>query len=646
MTQSPSTQAPTKVVAKPKAAPRPLRPEVIERVRAALLKNETVERVMPGWGRLHVDRQLPFLFVYRRPRDRDDAGTHRLIRGEAAYLTMPSGLGVQKSIKKLASEVARAGVEIFGGFLVVEIWAGEPPPPPGSIVADFRIYHQGIDELQPTVSVFSDELQAIKIHRRKRFVEQIEGRRVGPPGRSPLISPRIPGVYSIGIEVLPTYRDDATATLFPQVLRELHRRISVAFKKATFRFARTLTTHRPKHFHALGRRAFVKAVWDVDRQLAEVGDSFDFLLSVSPTNTRKAWRSFQRSGYQRAPRFRYPNLGYSPSLVKRKLYSIPVERIEDPEVGFILRQKQDELDRQLTGLADRGTFRFVHESVQLFGGAEPPLVELAQSILALQVGLSDDKARGASVDAEGFAKRAHIELSRFKQANSKVTSMVEIRDDINGLMVSRGNLLVPRDLKIPDYRLEALIQHEVGTHVLTYFNGKAQPFRQFYLGLAGYDGLQEGIAVLSEYLVGGLTAARIRLLAARVIAVRRMLDGATFVEVFRSLSSDYGFSGRTAFTITTRVFRGGGLTKDAAYLRGLAEVLKYLQSGGAIEPMLVGKYGAEHLPLVQELLRRKALRPPPLKPGYLSDPQAVQRLAAIASRATATVLDLIPRREH
>ena len=80
-------------------------------------------------------------------------------------------------------------------------------------------------------------------------------------------------------------------------------------------------------------------------------------------------------------------------------------------------------------------------------------------------------------------------------------------DDVTGLMVSRGSLLVSSRMRIPVSRAEALIQHEVGTHVLTYYNGKAQPFRQLYSGLAGYESLQEGLAVLAEHLVGALLAA-------------------------------------------------------------------------------------------------------------------------------------------
>ena len=84
-------------------------------------------------------------------------------------------------------------------------------------------------------------------------------------------------------------------------------------------------------------------------------------------------------------------------------------------------------------------------------------------------------------------------------------------------MVSNGNLFIGKRVKIPESRAEALIQHEVGTHVLTYINGKNQPFQQLYCGLSGCDELQEGLAVLSEYLVGGLSPPRLRLLAGRVI---------------------------------------------------------------------------------------------------------------------------------
>jgi uncharacterized protein (TIGR02421 family) len=136
-------------------------------------------------------------------------------------------------------------------------------------------------------------------------------------------------------------------------------------------------------------------------------------------------------------------------------------------------------------------------------------------------------------------------------------------------------------------------------------------------GLPGYDRLQEGLAVLSEYLVGGLTASRVRLLAARVVAVWQLTQGASFIDTFRSLSKEYEFARKTAYTIAMRVYRGGGLTKDAAYLRGLLQLMEYLRGGGDIEPLFIGKIAAEHVPIVEELRLRNILQPLPLQPDYL-----------------------------
>ena len=74
-------------------------------------------------------------------------------------------------------------------------------------------------------------------------------------------------------------------------------------------------------------------------------------------------------------------------------------------------------------------------------------------------------------------------------------------------MVANGVLLVPASASVPELRAEALLQHEVGTHALTYTNGSAQPLRLLAAGLAGYEGTQEGLALLAEHLVGGFGAA-------------------------------------------------------------------------------------------------------------------------------------------
>ena len=214
-----------------------------------------------------------------------------------------------------------------------------------------------------------------------------------------------------------------------------------------------------------------------------------------------------------------------------------------------------------------------------------------------------------------------------------------MHDDISGILVSKGKFLIASDARVPRLRVAATLAHEIGTHVVTYYNGRQQPLCEFYTGMAGYESLQEGLAVLAEYLAGGLSRPRLRLLAGRVIAVQSIYQGADFIETFRVLHDQYGFNQATAFNIAMRVYRGGGYTKDAGYLRGLKNLLSYLGQGGDLEMLLIGKVSHQHLALVEELRWRKVLKATALRPLYLDRPETQHKLALL--RRNVSVLDLI-----
>jgi uncharacterized protein (TIGR02421 family) len=597
-----------------------------------------------------MDRQLPFLCVYRRPVRGDDSGTDRFATSEPSYLICSGRKNLEPGVAALVRSVAETMVEQFGAFLLLELWSGPPqhtdgPVTTAELTPRFRVVEQKGSANGSITDEFDDALARIKLGARRAVVSTASMAKCRPKGMAPLIPPEMAariGCLVYGLEITPIHRDPESNEQFPLVLRVLRRRLSVALRRALFKFARAHTTHRPPHFHALGRRAVVRAVWDVDRRLATVSEQFDLLLQVTPVNGEQAWHQFRRRRFESKPVFHYRPLPAEPVVLKRELYRAPVERIEDPALAMIFREKLDDLDRQITMLQDRNTPRFLHESIQLHGGVEDGLQDLAIGILEAIPPHSRDGGVGGSIGARQFADRARREIAFFRRQLPDLTASVEVRADVTGLFVSQGNLLVSAQSRIPPARVEALIQHEVGTHVLTYHNGRAQRLRQLYVGFAGYDALQEGLAVLSEFLVGGLSRPRLRLLAARVIAVHTMIDGASFIDTFRRLHDDFGFERSSAFVITMRTHRGGGLTKDAVYLRGLRQILDYIGAGGALEPLFIGKIAAEHIPIVRELRWRGVLREAPLKPRYMNDPGAIERLERL--RRGASVLDLIEGR--
>jgi len=363
----------------------------------------------------------------------------------------------------------------------------------------------------------------------------------------------------------------------------------------------------------------------VDRCLVDISRRVDWLRYVTPLRPDELWRTFRDSRSRRVPDFEYPEPPLDLEVTRQQLLDLPVGEIETPVYEALLAEKRRELDRQLELLALRGTEGFLQVSTDLFGVADAELHAAAQRILEV---VECDEVTNGRIGVAHVAEAANAQLASYRKQCADFSAAVVRTDDIiAGLMVSDGDLLVSESIRIPRERLDALLHHEIGTHILTHYNGSKQALKVLGSGLAHYDELQEGLGVLSEYLAGNLSARRFRTLAARVVAVRMLTDGAEFRDVFRVMRDRCGFGPRMAFTMTLRVFRGGGLTKDIVYLRGLRDLLAYLREGNPFEPLFVGKFSLSQLAAMRELGRTGQLLPPRLLPSYIHNAAAQQRLS-------------------
>lgn len=63
---------------------------------------------------------------------------------------------------------------------------------------------------------------------------------------------------------------------------------------------------------------------------------------------------------------------------------------------------------------------------------------------------------------------------------------------------AEGTLFIPATASFREDRVEPLIQHEIGTHVVTYRNGESQPLSLLAVGLPGYEETQEGLAIMAS----------------------------------------------------------------------------------------------------------------------------------------------------
>src|SRR5690606_16955819 len=356
----------------------------------------------------------------------------------------------------------------------------------------------------------------------------------------------------------------------------------------------------------------------VDAALLGMDAGLDWLLALNPLGTDALWREFEASGHARVSPLRYAEPVLDLDAMRRRLLALPMDRIESPLLAGLLGEKQRDLVHVLDLVRLRGTAAFIDASVALFGTVEPELLALARRLLE-QVVPGEPLEADLGVDAVVAAVEDEVAWYRGQAPDFSLDVVVDA--DIGSLMmVWNGRLYLAAGLRLPSARLQPLLQHEVGTHVVTHYIGSGQPLRQLGPGLAGYDPLQEGLGVLAEFLAGYLPGERLRILAARVIAADMAVRRQGIPAIFACLHEQHGFATDEAFDVAVRALRGGGLTKDAVYLRGLCELLDDLGQGGAFEPLFAGKFALRHRRALDRLVEEGWAVPPRLLPRYATAP--------------------------
>jgi uncharacterized protein (TIGR02421 family) len=599
----------------------------IEEILRAIGAGKAIRKEFEDGGRLHIDRPLPFLCVHLTDA-RDAIAAREVTSANASYLITPD----LDAAVLVVDAIGAAIVAHFGAFLVLDIgeldrdrFLSEDDP----YLPPFEIVVSATDQpgARAALAAFGS---AVEVEETRSRAPRLD-RRSSHDDPNAQLSALINRYPCLTLRFAPVYRVPESEDIYPELLQRIVAKIFdgslqaiAAFLKASG--AMQLPTHR-----ALGRQAFIDVVRRADRSIDDVSASFEFLLAVTPINADAAWREFEASRFERAPELLYRPLTMRANVEKRKLFSIDFDHFEDPVLFELYSEKQQELDLQLSMLSARDTPRFVEISRALYGAVEPALLDAAIDILAEPERTGRESAGHdvfeANVDCYFLESAACSMIADYRKQYQGFEPRVELRDDLpSGLMVVNDRLLISRSTSMRRARVPALLSHEIGVHLLTYFNGSAQGLHLFRLGLAGYEGMQEGLAILAEYLVGGMTVARLRLIAGRVVGCAAMLEGASFEETFRLLVRNHGFSEAVAFNLTLRLYRGGGLTKDAIYLRGLLEVLDHLKKGRPLDPFWMGKIAASHFDIVQELNMRGLLKAPQVEPAFVSHPQSAQRL--------------------
>lgn len=604
---------------------QPLSDESIQELIEQLHKDCEIEKHLPGGGYLHMSDELPYLVIYRQnENNEEDKATVRFVLSEASFLVI--GTKDFEGYRRLMFALGEAMSSKFKSFLMLELYSGETG------MQKFRIKGPE-DKLPKTLKVLKEQLDRLNdkyevLHFDETEIINTIDRQA--EGRKPLLELQAlkdAGCLLLGLEIPPVYRN-SNGEEYPVFFRSFKDDLVLALHKTIFEFIRIQTSSGVKSYRALGQKSLQKKLLEIDQKLAQIETSYQFLWLISPANIRQIKENFFKSNYEKVLNYHYRLLPFDPDVLKRELYNLKMEEIDDPALSYIFREKREELDLQISMLTGRGSKEFFYNSMMLYGDIEKSLLKEAENLLR-EAREEEESTASSIMKADDFKVLAEKEFEYFRGQDPNFTSKIHVREDVNILMVSQGELYIPSDYKLNANETKALIQHEIGTHVLTYYNGKQQPLKLLSIGLTDYDTLQEGLAVLSEYLVGGLTANRMRTLSGRVVAASARMHGAEFQDIFRLLHHDYGFTPQRSFNITSRIMQGGGFTKDISYLKGLLQLREHLENGGELAPLLTGKFALEHMPIITELGERRVLKHVNLTPRYLNTEETKNKISKI-----------------
>ncbi len=410
--------------------------------------------------------------------------------------------------------------------------------------------------------------------------------------------------------VLPTeikkiYMDEHSGEVYPLVVDALKQGMKHAFSATSAFFERKYNRRRKVREADMLSTVLDPELLAVDEQLYRLARGVDPLTYVNPLNLQSERKRFLAAPHRYRPNFRYRQLALDPARLRGQLYRLPLDKIDDPDIKQLYAASVEDVAMGLDLVTSVGSEAFRYNSLRHYG--QPSKTDLANAAFLLHAAELDGEPETA-LDAQQACERLTAQAKAWGLAckislSSQLAARAMVVSDSPKLLLNRHAQFAPSEL-------ESLAQHELGVHLATTLNARRQPLKLLRLGLPGATFTQEGIAILAEFTSGTMSLARLKQLAARVIAVDAMVRGERFSETYGCLHEQHGLSADDAFSITARAYRGGGFTKDHLYLSGFLAMLRASQTR-SLDSLLLGKAGIEHLDLLDELVQRGWLTPGP-----------------------------------
>jgi uncharacterized protein (TIGR02421 family) len=409
-------------------------------------------------------------------------------------------------------------------------------------------------------------------------------------------------------EVKKIFMDEVNGDVYPLVLEELKAGFKSAISETAAFFVRRYGKKKKTQKADVLSSTISPEVLALDKKLYALCKTVETLNFINPINLVAQRNKFLNKNNYVSPSFNYKQLDINPYKFREQLYKLPVEDVNDADIQQLYRHVIDNLASKIDLLTTIGTEDFVYNSLKYYG--EPSSTDIANARFLLHLNSNhhnnDSKMLNADEAIQYFKEQAQAwGLNCRIEKSSKVVAKAMVNNE-------KALLLINKTAFFTEKELHAFAYHELGIHMLTTINAKKHALKVFSLGLTGNTHTQEGVALYSEYCSGSLTIQRMKTIALRVIAVQYMLEHGDFVKTYHALMNEFELDKDFAFTLTTRVYRGGGFTKDYLYLKGFRDIIN-LAKVSSIDNLLIGKTGLLDFEITNEIVARGMItKPQPL----------------------------------
>lgn len=432
------------------------------------------------------------------------------------------------------------------------------------------------------------------------------------------ISNRFKNTLVLATEVKKVYCNELTGDSFPALIQELQQELKEAILSNANFFSQRLEKWKHRTTYHLLDKSLNEKLLEIDNEIYRQLKDFELLAVVNPKNTAAERARFFKNKSTELPKFEYNPVKIDPFSLKKKLLSIDLDSIQDISIREMYQSVVDSYFDKIDMVSSLNSQKFLYNSLRYFGRPSQKDLKNAFYILSLP-DLPEDLKSEPMYDANAAMEAFRIALNEYGvEAKVELSSIVIAR--VMVLNSSRKILFQPAaTFKSKD--IQALIEHEIGVHMLTTINSDHQKLKLFNVGLPLNTHTQEGMAILAEYLSGNITLERLKKIALRVVIIDAMCNGADFIECYNLLVKEYKEDPNEAFSSVTRIFRGGGFTKDYLYLSGFAQIFDFWKSKKDIGPLMIGKTSLEFYDTIQEMIGREMIAAPSYLPKSFANPK-------------------------